>query len=424
MRFIGGRMRRFAFSLISILAGSVFLAGGAAAAPVTNAPGTYGLVGLATLDPGFHTFAVGPDSNLYGLGFHEEVLKYTTGGALLDSWGGPGRVAGKFDDPQGIATDVAGNVYVADTGNDRIQKFSSTGDFLDQWGTLGADAGEFNGPRGIATHPAGSVYVADTGNDRVQSFTTDGGFLAQWGQGTYEDPIDLTVDADGNVYVLSSPVPKITRSSTTGTGLFSWGAPGSGDGQWGIGTGIDSANGQVFLADRQNDRVQVFLPSGTFLSEFPVGSSSFPIADVAAGQQGRVYTTQGGLPPLSGLRTFKVIANFGHLLKQKLGSLTVGVSTTDLAAEISLKGRAIVRPGGASKRGSKARPRFGLKPKSFTLAANQTRTVKLRFLRRATLAKLARRIQRGKQVSATVTATATEAGGAVTTQELVIGLRR
>jgi hypothetical protein len=406
--------------LLCILAGSGFLAGGAAAAPVTNAPGAYGWIGASTLDPGFRAFTAAPDGNLYGLGFHDEVLKYTTAGTLLDSWGGPGRIPGAFDDPEGIAADSAGNVYVADTGNNRIQKFSSAGAFLDQWGGTGADPGEFASPKGVATDLAGNVYVADTGNNRVQSFTPDGVFLAQWGQGTYEGPNDLTVDAEGRVFVLNSAagVPKITRSTATGADLFSWGAAGAGNGQWEIGEGIASVDGKVFLADPVNARAQVFFPSGTFLSKFPVGTGAPAayLADVATGQQGRVYTTEIGFSDLSLLRTFKVIASFGHLLKQKPESLTVGVSTTDLAAEIGLRGKAIVRARGSSKRAAKA-PRFGLKPKSVNLAPNQDRTVRLRFRRKAAIAKLERRIERGKRVSAKVTATATEAGGAATAPE-------
>jgi hypothetical protein len=414
-------VRRLAFNAICILAGSALLAAGAAAAPVTNAPGQYGQIAVAVLNPGIgSSFTVGPDSNVYGLGFGDVVIKYTSTGGNLAYWGGSGRRPGEFDDPQGIATDAAGNVYVADTGNNRIQKFTATGAFVDHWGGAGADPGEFNGPRGIATDPAGNVYVADTGNDRVQKFTAGGAFVAQWGQGTYEDPIDLTVDVDGNVYVLSQAAPKITRSGPTGAGLLSWGAAGTGQGQWLAASGIATANGQVFLAEPLS--VQVFLPSGSFLAEFPTGNQT--VSDVATGAAGIVYTNEIGFGQLSGLKTFRVLANFGHLSKQKLGSLTVQVSTADLGAEISLLGKAIVRPRGGSKRAAAAHPRFGLKPKTLTLGANQTKAVRLRFLRRKTIGKLKRRIERGKQVSARISATATEPSGALTTQDLVIWLRR
>ena len=69
-----------------------------------------------------------------------------------------------------MATDAAGNVYVADFGNHRIQKFSSAGTYLAQWGSYGSGDGQFSTPRGVATDAAGNVYVADQGNHRIQKF--------------------------------------------------------------------------------------------------------------------------------------------------------------------------------------------------------------------------------------------------------------
>ncbi len=54
--------------------------------------------------------------------------------------------------------------------NGRIQKFNSTGTFLTKWGSSGSGDGEFNSPYGVAVDPAGNVYVADTDNDRIQKF--------------------------------------------------------------------------------------------------------------------------------------------------------------------------------------------------------------------------------------------------------------
>ena len=62
-------------------------------------------------------------------------------------------------------------MYVADTGNHRIQKFSPSGQFLAKWGSEGSDDAQFVFPIGVAVDGAGDVYVTDTGNDRVQVFT-------------------------------------------------------------------------------------------------------------------------------------------------------------------------------------------------------------------------------------------------------------
>jgi len=67
--------------------------------------------------------------------------------------------------------DLSGNIYVADTGNNRIQKFDTNGKFITDWGFPGSGRGEFAYPFGIAVGPSGNVYVADTGNSRIQVFT-------------------------------------------------------------------------------------------------------------------------------------------------------------------------------------------------------------------------------------------------------------
>jgi DNA-binding beta-propeller fold protein YncE len=61
-------------------------------------------------------------------------------------------------------------VYVADSDNNRIQKFSSDGTFITAWGSEGTGNGQFSSPYGIAIDSAGNVYVSEEGNDRIQVF--------------------------------------------------------------------------------------------------------------------------------------------------------------------------------------------------------------------------------------------------------------
>jgi tripartite motif-containing protein 71 len=61
-------------------------------------------------------------------------------------------------------------VYITDQDNGRIQKFSSDGQFIESWGTTGDGNGQFSEPEGIDVDNSGHVYVADTGNNRVQVF--------------------------------------------------------------------------------------------------------------------------------------------------------------------------------------------------------------------------------------------------------------
>ena len=67
--------------------------------------------------------------------------------------------------------DGSGRVYVADSGNDRVQVFDADGAFLGNLGSQGGEAGQFMFPHGIAVDGSGRVYVADTSNHRVQVFS-------------------------------------------------------------------------------------------------------------------------------------------------------------------------------------------------------------------------------------------------------------
>jgi DNA-binding beta-propeller fold protein YncE len=90
--------------------------------------------------------------------------------------------------------------------NHRVQKFTGTGGYLAQWGSLGSDDGQFNEPLAVTTDANGDVYVVNLGNSRVQMFSETGAYLAQWGSsgpgdGEFHEPSAVATDATGNVYV-------------------------------------------------------------------------------------------------------------------------------------------------------------------------------------------------------------------------------
>jgi hypothetical protein len=88
----------------------------------------------------------------------------------LAQWGGHGNGPGRFSGPAAVAVDRQGNMYVTDTNNSRIQKLSPTGQPVAQWGQPGAAPGQFSNPFGIALDGKGNIYVADNGNHRIQKF--------------------------------------------------------------------------------------------------------------------------------------------------------------------------------------------------------------------------------------------------------------
>ena len=121
-------------------------------------------------------------------------------------WGSGGSDPGQFEHPYGVAVDAAGQVYVADTGNSRLQVFTSSGGYITQWGSYGTGSGQFMLPLGVAVDASGNIYVADMVNDCIQKFTSSGGYITQWGSegagpGQFFCPWSVAVDAAGHVYV-------------------------------------------------------------------------------------------------------------------------------------------------------------------------------------------------------------------------------
>lgn len=84
-----------------------------------------------------------------------------------------------LDEPDGLAVDGKGNVYVLCSYSAEVKKYTHEGQLLAQWGKRGSDIGEFNDPQAIAIDKEDNVYVADTENNRVQKFDSSGKFLVE-----------------------------------------------------------------------------------------------------------------------------------------------------------------------------------------------------------------------------------------------------
>ncbi len=185
-----------------------------------------------------------------------------------------------------VATDSRDRVFVFPRDRDRVAVFDRDGTFLASWGE-----GFFTRPHGICVGPDDSVYCTDDAGHTVRKFTPDGRLLMTLGcPGKPSDtgatsvdfrtivrsgppfhyPCNVAVSPGGDLYVCDGyGNARVHRFAPDGRLLLSWGEPGGGAGQFRIphGIAVDSA-GTVFVADRENSRIQLFDPAGGYLGEW------------------------------------------------------------------------------------------------------------------------------------------------------------
>jgi uncharacterized protein (TIGR03663 family) len=218
------------------------------------------------------------------------VTAFDPDGSVATTWGGPGQSDGQFQEPWGIAVAPNGNVYVADTWNHRVQYFDPNGKFLGKWGRLGdakgridADPSVFWGPRSIAISQAGDVYVTDTGNKRVQVFGLDGTFKRMFGgegsaPGQFKEQVGISLDDEGNLWVADTWNGRIQKLGPNGEPLAQF--PVTGWESQNVNNkpylAVD-AQGRVIASFPEQGRLAVFGPDGQRLKDVPLQASAMPI---------------------------------------------------------------------------------------------------------------------------------------------------
>jgi hypothetical protein len=269
------------------------------------------------------------------------IRKITTDGTVTTFAGTPGTfgssdgtgTAALFKNPQGIAADSAGNVYVADTGNATVRKITSSGVVTTLAGSAGSPGNvdatgptaRFSSPYGIAVDGAGTVYVVDSNVNIVRKITAAGvvttlaGTFGQIGlvDGTgaaarFAVPFDIAVDTAGNLYICdhgNHAIRKVTPAGVVTT-LAGSGLPGKVDGtgsaalfKFPAGISVDTA-GYVYVADTDNQVIRKISPAGvvTTIAGSGIGSADGvgTLAtfnnpkDIAVDTSGNVYVVDRG----------------------------------------------------------------------------------------------------------------------------------
>lgn len=213
---------------------------------------------------------------------NNRVQRFTTRGRFLGSFGSfgfdPGgsrlHARGRFILPEGLASDRHGQIYVADSRNDRLTKWSARGRWIKRLARGGAFPGRLVNPWGVAVSRAGVVYVADQTNYRVNMYTTSGryrGYFGRFGSGPgrFQWLFGVAVSPRGTVYVTDQVRNRVMRFTARGRFLGEWGSKGTRAGQFVKAQGVAiGPNGRVLVADRCNHRIQRFTSSGRFVESF------------------------------------------------------------------------------------------------------------------------------------------------------------
>lgn len=181
--------------------------------------------------------AIDPHGNVIVADFSNHRIRKITPAGVVSTLAGSGingfrdgrGADAQFTDPSGLAVDAAGNVYVADEGNNRIRKIAPDGVVTTLAGTGargfrdGAAAqAQFAAPMGIAVDPSGDILVADSGNHRIREITpagivtsltasTSGARGPGGADALFQLPTGVAVDARGDVYVADAAANQIQR---------------------------------------------------------------------------------------------------------------------------------------------------------------------------------------------------------------------
>ena len=199
-------------------------------------------------------------------------------GTTVAGGNGQGGAANQFYSVNDVAVDAAGNVYVADADNNRVQKWAPGANIGTTVASASTSVDQFFEPLGVFVDAAGNLYVADGSSSRILKFAPGGspGVIVAGGNGRggaanqLSNPTSVWVDVAGNIYVadqLNSRIQKWAPGASSGITVAGGHGNGSAANQfYGLSSVAVDASGNIYVSDALNNRVQRFSPLATTLS--------------------------------------------------------------------------------------------------------------------------------------------------------------
>lgn len=204
-------------------------------------------------------------------------------------------VSSVLSSPHQIAVDASGDVFIADTGNNRIVEEAISGGTTSQ---VVIPSSSLSGPQGVAVDAAGNVYIADTGNGRVLMETPSGGSYTEKVvyNTTGRTPVSLAIDQSGSVYVADQALEQLIKETPSGGSYsettISWSYSGSGQ----IESVAVDANGNVYIGNTGSNPIIVAIPSGssyTIAAESMSSPYFYSPQGMTVDAQGNLYIANG-----------------------------------------------------------------------------------------------------------------------------------